>query len=157
MDTFDIIKIAVMAISCIIAILSLGYTMQTKRRYEKLAMKLGNGYDITKILDKYIKQVNELKEKDKQIIEYCDNINNESLKSIKKLGLIKYDAFGNTKNKLSFALCLLNKENSGIIFSSIYGTDYSNIYIKKIEKGKTENNLSQEEEEALREAINNYV
>ena len=157
MNNIELILIVIAAFSCVMAFVSLICTFKTKRRYEKLALKLGNGKDITEILKKYIDQVNELEKKDDEIIEYCNKLNNESMKSIKKIGLCKYDAFGNTKNKLSFALAMLNKENSGIIFSSIYGTDFSNIYVKKVENGKTKGNLSQEETQALEEAMRNSV
>ena len=36
-----------------------------------------------------------------------------------KIGLIKYDAFENLSGKLSFSLALLNKDNSGILFSRL--------------------------------------
>ena len=46
-----------------------------------------------------------------EIVEYCNSLNNELRKSITKIGLVKYDTYSNTKNKLSFALALLNRNN----------------------------------------------
>lgn len=116
-------------------------------------MQLGNGEDITNILSKYIKQVSGINEKDEQIIEYCNRLNNETSTAIKKIGLIKYDSYSDTKNDLSFALALLDRNNDGIVINSIYGVDDSHIYAKPITKGTSKSRLSSEEEQAISKAI----
>ena len=67
--------------------------------------------------------------------------------------MVKYDAFNNTKNKLSFALALLDRNNNGIVINNIYGIEDSNAYAKPIEKGKSKYNLSAEEEDAIKKAM----
>ena len=135
--------------SLVIALISIYFSLKTKKRYEKLAIKLGNGQNIVDILKDYINKVNNLDKKDDQIIEYCNKINEEINKNIKKIGLIKYNLYNTTKNDLSFALALLDNENNGVIINSIYGIDYSNVYCKLIIKGKCKDRLSKEENEAL--------
>ena len=154
MSTIEIIELVVLGVVLILSIFSFYYTFKTKRRYEKIALKLGNGEDITSILSKYISQVEEIKIRDQQLINYCNNINNELSKTIQKVGLYRYDAYSNTKNKLSFALALLNRDNSGVVLNSIYGIDDSNIYAKTVSKGTSRYNLSFEEQEAIYIAIN---
>ena len=154
MDNFNILMIAISASSLIIALISIYFSLKTKKRYEKIAMKLGNGQNIADILKDYINKVNDLDKKDDQIIEYCNKINEEINKNIKKIGLIKYNLYNTTKNDLSFALALLDRENNGVILNSIYGVDYSNVYCKLIINGKSKERLSTEENEALNIAIN---
>ena len=154
MDNFNILMIAISASSLIIALISIYFSLKTKKRYEKIAMKLGNGQNIADILKDYINKVNDLDKKDDQIIEYCNKINEEINKNIKKIGLIKYNLYNTTKNDLSFALALLDRENNGVIINSIYGVDYSNVYCKLIINGKSKERLSTEEIEALNIAIN---
>lgn len=154
MDNFNILMIAISASSLIIALISIYFSLKTKKRYEKIAMKLGNGQNIADILKDYINKVNDLDKKDDQIIEYCNKINEEINKNIKKIGLIKYNLYNTTKNDLSFALALLDRENNGVILNSIYGVDYSNVYCKLIINGKSKERLSTEEIEALNIAIN---
>ena len=148
MDNFNIMMI-ISICSLIIALISIYFSLKTKKRYEKLAIKLGNGQNIADILKDYINKVNDLDKKDDQIIEYCNKINEEINKNIKKIGLIKYNLYNTTKNDLSFALALLDNENNGVIINSIYGIDYSNVYCKLIIKGKCKDRLSKEENEAL--------
>lgn len=154
MNKVELIGGFIIIISFIISIISLYYTLKTKKRYEKIAMKLGNGEDITEIIKDYISKVNELDKKDDMIIEYCNKINKDALKSIKKIGFIKYNAYENCKNKLSFAIALLNNENSGIVINSIYNSENSNVYAKQIIKGTSNNTLTEEEQKAINEAIN---
>ncbi len=148
MDNFNIMMI-ISICSLIIALISIYFSLKNKKRYEKLAIKLGNGQNIVDILKDYINKVNDLDKKDDQIIEYCNKINEEINKNIKKIGLIKYNLYNTTKNDLSFALALLDNENNGVIINSIYGIDYSNVYCKLIIKGKCKDRLSKEENEAL--------
>lgn len=154
METFNIISLCLSFISIVIAIISIAYTLKTKKKYEKLAIKLGKGEDISDILKKYILQVDDLNKKDDAIINYCNNINEEINKCIKKVGLIKYNLYNTTKNDLSFALTLLDRENNGLIINSIYGVDYSNVYCKLVINGKAKEKLSSEEKESLKIAIN---
>ena len=44
-------------ISIITSIISLYYTFQTKKRYEKVALKLGGGMDFSELLKDYISKV----------------------------------------------------------------------------------------------------
>ena len=56
--------------------------------------------------------------------------------------------------KLSFALALLDKDNSGIILNAVHSRDNCFLYLKEIVKGESYVMLSQEEVEALRKAVN---
>ena len=94
-----------------------------------------------------------LRMNDEVLEEYITRVDQELGKSIKKVGLVKYDAFNNTKNKLSFALALLDRNNNGIVINNIYGIEDSNAYAKPIEKGKSKYNLSAEEEDAIKKAM----
>ena len=149
----DIYLIIFSIISLIIAIISLYISVKIYKKYEKNMNKLGEGKDFAQMLQNYVSQVDKLNKRDDQIIEVCNNINNELSHCIKKVGLYKYDAFGNTKNSLSFTLALLDRENNGIVINSIYGQDNSNVYSKPIIKGTSKYNLSSEEKEAINIAI----
>ena len=155
MDTIIIVLLITSVCSMIISIICFYFTFKTKRRYEKLALKLGNGEDITNIIKKYIEQVQEVKIRDEQIINCFNRIIEELKQNVQKVGLYWYNAYNNTKNKLSFSLALLTKEGNGIVLNSIYGVDDSNIYAKPVSKGTSKYNLSFEEQEAIKIALNN--
>lgn len=56
--------------------------------------------------------------------------------------------------KLSFALAMLDKDNSGLILNAVHSRDNCFLYLKEIVKGESYVMLSQEEVEALRKAVN---
>ena len=71
-----------------------------------------------------------------------------------KYGVEKYDAFDDVGGKLSFALALLDQDNSGVILNAVHSRDNCFLYLKEIVKGESYVMLSQEELEALRKAVN---
>ena len=71
-----------------------------------------------------------------------------------KYGVEKYDAFDDVGGKLSFALAMLDKNNSGLVLNAVHSRDNCFLYLKEIVKGESYVMLSQEEVEALRRAVN---
>ena len=65
--------------------------------------------------------------------------------SYQKVGIVKYDAFGEMGGKLSFALTMLDNDNNGWILNSTY--------IKEIVRGESYIELSEEEAESLDQAV----
>ena len=78
----------------------------------------------------------------------------ENLKiAYQKTGLVKYDAFREMSGALSYSLALLDKENNGVLISSMYSREGCYSYAKDIVNGESKINLSEEEEEALKQAV----
>ena len=124
------------------------------KNYRAFIKKLGNGNNIDEMLRKYIDKVEEVNNKNKEIIEYCNRLDNSISLCIKKIGMVRYNAFKDTGSDLSFALALLNDNNDGVILNGIYSREMSNIYAKQVQKGKAINTLSEEEIQALEIALN---
>ena len=80
-------------------------------------------------------------------------INEEIMSNYQKLGIVKYDAFQEMGGKLSFALTLLDGNNSGYIINSMHSREGCYNYIKEIVKGESYIELSEEEAESLDRAI----
>ena len=70
-----------------------------------------------------------------------------------KYGVEKYDAFDDVGGKLSFAIALLDMNNTGFILNAIHSRDNCFFYIKEIVKGESYILLSSEEMDALRQAV----
>ena len=80
-------------------------------------------------------------------------INEEMMSNFQKVGILKYDAFQEMGGKLSFALTLLDGNNSGYIINSMHSREGCYNYIKEIVKGESYIELSEEEAESLDRAI----
>ena len=89
----------------------------------------------------------------KKIVNYCEDLNKELSKTIRKVGIVRYNAFKDTGSDLSFALALLNDNNDGVVLNGIYSREMSNIYAKPIKAGKSTYTISEKEQEAINKAI----
>jgi hypothetical protein len=74
------------------------------------------------------------------------------LNALRDLAVIRYDALQEMSGQLSFSLALLNSRGDGIVLSSINGRAETRTYAKVIVAGKSEQELSPEEVEAIRVA-----
>lgn len=70
-----------------------------------------------------------------------------------KVGIVKYDAFNEMGGKLSFALTLLDGNDSGWIINAMHSREGCYTYIKEIVRGESYIEMSEEEAESLEQAI----
>lgn len=81
------------------------------------------------------------------------DINRKLDGSYYKMGIVKYDAFHEMGGKLSFALAMLDGNDSGWIINAMHSREGCYTYIKEIVKGESFVELAEEEAEALDKAI----
>lgn len=73
--------------------------------------------------------------------------------SIQKVGFVRFNPFQDTGGDNSFMLALLDRDNNGILVSSLYMRDGMRMYGKAIERGESRHPLSEEEKKLLEETI----
>jgi hypothetical protein len=76
---------------------------------------------------------------------------------IQKVAVIRYNAFQNVGNDLSFSVALLDSEDNGVVISGIYGRDSSTTYLKPISAGGSYYVLTEEEEDAIGLARRTFI
>jgi hypothetical protein len=69
-----------------------------------------------------------------------------------KVGLVRFNPFGDTGGDHSFSLALLDHMNNGIVISAVHARSGTRVYAKDIIEGKSSHNLSKEESKALEDA-----
>ena len=67
--------------------------------------------------------------------------------------LVRYDAYGEMSGRQSTTIALLDATTSGVVLSSIHHRDQSRLYAKQVRNGRGELELSPEELEAIRLAL----
>ena len=78
----------------------------------------------------------------------------ETTGGIEKIKLIRFNPFDDVGGDQSFILVLLNKENSGILLTSLHHRSFTRIYAKALKNGQGDNiTLSKEEKSAILKAI----
>ena len=71
-------------------------------------------------------------------------------RALRDMAIVRYDALQEMSGQLSFSLALLNSQGDGIVLSSINGRAETRTYAKAVVAGKGAQQLSPEEEEAIR-------
>ena len=89
------------------------------------------------------------KDKEKKINQIFENLQI----AVQKVGIVKYDAFNEMGGKLSFALVMLDKNNTGYVINAMHSREGCYTYIKEIIKGESYIPLGNEEKEALEMAM----
>ena len=79
---------------------------------------------------------------------------NEMRSCVQRVGLVRFDAYGDVSGEQSFSLALLDGLNNGTIVTGLFGRMDSRCYGKIVIDGRTEQALSEEESQALQMALN---
>jgi hypothetical protein len=66
---------------------------------------------------------------------------------------VRYDAYGEMSGRQSTSIALLDSTRSGVVLSSIHHRDQARLYAKQVRGGEAELELSPEENEAIRLAL----
>ena len=145
----------VILITCIIIIGVVNFfeMCKIKKRY-KIFKNGTKDENLEVLLQKYIQLVDSIKLKNIELENKIKDIQHNMLKDIQKVGIVKYNAFEDMSNNLSFSLALLDGNNNGVILTQLYLRNSSTIYIRNIKNGSCEINLSNEEKEAIKIAQN---
>ncbi|MDP9184413.1 MAG: DUF4446 family protein, partial [Actinomycetota bacterium] len=72
---------------------------------------------------------------------------------VRRVGVLRYDAFEDVGGRLSFSCALLDERGTGVVLTSINGRQETRVYAKPVAVAQSTYNLSREEEEAIRQAM----
>jgi hypothetical protein len=73
--------------------------------------------------------------------------------SVRHVGVVRFDAFEDMGGRLSFSAALLDGKGDGVVITSINGRQDTRCYAKQVENWTSIHNLSDEERQAIREAL----
>lgn len=119
-----------------------------KSKYNRLLNGLSD-VDMGGILEDCIDKVNGITAKNKELEFQLNNIERNMYHCVQKVGVVRYNAFDNVGSDLSFSVALLDNNDDGLVFSSLYSRDSSSTYAKPIANSKSRYALSAEEIKAI--------
>ena len=134
-------------------IVSLVKISKMKKKYNAF-MEGNDGKTLEDSIISRFRQIDDLKANQELQGKDIEALKENILKTYQKFGLVKYDAFNEMGGQLSFSLAMLDKNNNGFLLNTVHNREGSYTYAKEIFDGKSEIDLSEEEKEALRKAIN---
>ncbi len=146
-----------MGVLCLISIILLIIVLCKLKNQKRRIDALTRGKDtesLEDVLVNFFERIENLEEGEEITRTALSAIKDNLKKTYQKKGLVKYDAFREMSGALSYSLALLDKENNGVLISSMYSREGCYTYAKDVKDGVCDINLSEEETEALKQAVN---
>lgn len=111
------------------------------------------GKNFVEIVNDNIAQTQGLLEEVKELSDRYGHVLRRMAGAVQHVGVVRYDAFRDLGGLLSFSVACLDDRGNGLIMSSIYGRTESRTYAKPIVELSSNYELSPEEREAIRLAM----
>lgn len=123
-------------------------TMYLSKKAEILfSDKLPGNLSVT--LRKYLEDVKAVEDHCFRLDKNIKKIQKMSESGLQKVGFVRYNPFGDVGGNQSFSLAALNHSDTGFVISSIHSREGTRVYAKTVVVGKSEYNLSDEEQKAI--------
>ena len=153
-DVFLIIIFIINIVLFIMVIVSNLRIRKVKQNSKEFMRKLGNGRDISEDINRYMDRIVDLEQALSETNIHCRQLDKKVGNCVQKVGVVRYSAYKNSGNDLSFAVALLDEKNNGVVFNGLYSREMSNTYAKPIIAGKSSYTMTPEENQALLRAMN---
>jgi hypothetical protein len=147
-----VIMILLMILDIALILVVLNLSMRVKRvntRYRSF-MKGEDGASLERELKQKMHRIEKYAANTGNLQEAIEEVSEIQKKSVHKYGMVKYDAFEDIGGKLSFALAMLDDNNTGFVLNAVHSKENCFLYLKEVVKGESYIMLSDEEVQALR-------
>ncbi|WP_165000878.1 DUF4446 family protein [Xylanivirga thermophila] len=140
-------------LSLILVIVNFSRTTKILRRYKRLMRGVDN-----KNLEFILNQQFDKIEQALNTVDMIEENHNTLLKQVntcvQNVGVIRYNAFDDMGSQQSYSVAILDNEKNGVVLTGLFGRDSSSTYAKPIVNGKSNYPLSEEEIQAIQNALN---
>ena len=155
MSVFDWLALVSVLVAIVAAIIAMR-SVRTIRTLEERLERLGSGKD-GKSLENTIAMHDMLLKKHAEhvtdLVKASEYLHQSLQVAVRKVSLERYNPFPGIGGNLSFTLVLLDAHNTGAVVTSLHNRDATRVYAKAIRDGQPLQQLSEEEERALQNAM----
>jgi hypothetical protein len=134
------------------ALISFVWLLVLHIRLRKL-FRGASGRDVEGVVSGMKRELEDVRREQKSVAEYIVQSEPRLKKSLKHVGMVRFNSFQDLGGQQSFAVALLDENKDGVVISSLYGREGNRTYAKTIAKGVPQFKLSPEEEEVIRTAL----
>lgn len=150
---FAIAALAIAVVVLIVLVLLLWrHQRQLDQRIERLT-RGGDGTSLESTLRSTLERVATLSGGVEQLRSRATVLEATQKLAIQHTGLVRYNPFEDTGGNQSFAVAMLDANGDGVVMSSLHARQNTRVYAKAVVGGRSEAALSDEETEALRQAM----
>lgn len=120
--------------------------------YNKLG-QYGGGAGLKEVLEHILRKQSEAHTSLQKLENSVIALARDGELHVQRIGLVRFNPFADTGGAQSFTMAILDRNNSGVVMTSLYGRTGNRWYVKEVAFGKgKEVELSKEEESAIKNA-----
>ena len=154
----DNLAIAFAVLAALVLLLLIGFVIQSARigRAVRIYRELVRDQDGGTLHDRLVgsaEQAVRAGERMNEMEAVHAVIDRRSQRSLQHIGLVRFNPFDDTGSDQSFAIALLDDQRDGIVISSLHGRANTRVFAKPVADGGSPHNLSDEESQAIRVAV----
>ena len=151
-SALSILIVVALALAAVAVLLDIALLVALRRR-RKDSAKLPQGERLELQLGTQGKQVQRLEAAVRRLAKGERQLGDTLRATIQHVAVVRFDAFEDMGGRLSFSAALLDRNGDGLVITSINGRQDTRCYAKRVENGTSIHNLSEEEEQAIRDAM----
>lgn len=141
-------------LAVIALLLAVAALRRARRQTERMNALLRNSQatDIEQVLGEQWRALREAEDGVRALARRLTSVEEVLPRTLKRVGMIRYNAFPGAGAELSFSLALLDDARDGVVLTGLYGREETRVYAKPLSQGKSQYQLSAEEKDAIRVA-----
>ena len=152
-NNFIVITLTTFGLSAFLLILNIFLSIKIWKinKRNKIFFSGREGKDLESVILDQSKALKEFDKDIQELFEISNKIHNLALKSLHKIGIVRFNPFKDIGGDQSFAIALLDGKNSGLVISSLHTREGTRVYTKPVVQGESQKYpLTEEERQAIK-------
>lgn len=149
-ETAAIVAGAALVLALLALLLSLWLILRTRRLARLGAFRPQMPADLQSAVEREIGRLDALIGRVDELNGRLPTVERRASSALQRVGVVRFTAFADTGGQQSFVVALLDAQSSGLLISSLHSRQQTRIYMKQVTEGRSDTQLSDEENEALR-------
>jgi hypothetical protein len=143
------VVVLMLAVYCLFKITAIG-------KKSEIFFEGKDGKSLEELMLKSLSDIKSLDIEIQELYNISNTIHKLSLASIHKVGIVRFNPFGDIGGDQSFSVAFLDGKNSGVVISSLHTKEGTRVYAKPIDKGEADKYpLTEEEKNVVKIAMKN--
>ncbi len=138
----------------IVWLLVLSYLIFRQGSFLKSLFPKSGTRDIRRKFEEVVGALGDFNKEISDVSKRLEFLEGDGLKHVQKVKLIRYNPYEDTGGDQSFTVCLLDKEGTGFVITSLHTRSGTRVFAKPVVKGKgTKYQFSKEEQIVIDQAL----
>jgi len=139
-------------VASVVAIIAVIWNFHTERRLHQLLLGKNAG-TLEGSINTLIRAVELAHNRQDETETHLKIVDSKLRRTIRDAETIRYNPFHDSGSNQSFATAFVNDDGDGVVISSLYSRERVSVFAKTVTKGKSEYELTEEENTVLQKSL----